>query len=241
MKLIKTLTSAVVTAGVLFTISCNSGDEKKGDDTTPKGDSGTTVKAEPNTRPFNLMIIRHKVKDYAQWLPGYEGHDTARVRFGIHNYIIGRGMDDSNMVMVACIMDDVNRAKEFGNLPDLKAAMEKGGVIGKPDVQYLDMQYIDTSRSTVSTRVRITHKVKDYDAWKKEFDSHKADRMAAGLQDRAISYEMGNKNMVTVVFQINDMEKAKAFMSSKDLKDKMAAAGVEGAPMIWYYNFAKRY
>jgi antibiotic biosynthesis monooxygenase (ABM) superfamily enzyme len=91
----------------------------------------------------------------------------------------------------------------------------------------LDVQYMDTSRTNVIARVRVTHKVKDYEAWKKEFDSHKQSRLDAGLQDRAISYEMGNKNMVTVVFQINDMAKASAFMKSQDLKDKMKAAGIE--------------
>jgi len=166
MKLIRNLTTVIFTGGLLFAISCNSGEEKKGDDTGAKPDSGTVARTEPNTRPFNLMVIRHQVKDFANWLPGYEGHDTARLRYGLHNYVIGRGMDDSNMVMVACIMDDVNKAKEFGGLPDLKVAMEKGGVIGKPDVQLLDMQYIDTTRTTVTTRVRFTHKVKDYDAWK---------------------------------------------------------------------------
>lgn len=240
MKLIKTFASALAVGSLFFVASCNSGEDKKSDD-APKADTSATVKSEPNTKPFNLLVIKHQVKDFAQWLPGYEGHDTARVRFGLHNYVIGRGADDSNMVLVACIMDDANKAKEFAALPDLKAAMEKGGVIGKPDLQYLEVQYMDTTRTTVTARVRVTHKVKDYDAWKKEFDSHKQTRMDAGLQDRAIGCEVGNKNLVTVVFQINDMQKAKEFMNSKDLKDKMAAAGVEGPPTIWYYNMAKRY
>jgi hypothetical protein len=37
------------------------------------------------------------------------------------------------------------------------------------------------------------------------------------------------------------MSKAKAFMASKDLKDKMTAAGVEGPPSFWYYTVAKKY
>jgi hypothetical protein len=37
------------------------------------------------------------------------------------------------------------------------------------------------------------------------------------------------------------MAKAKAFLQSKDLKDKMEKAGVEGKPIPFYYNIVKMY
>jgi len=243
MKLIKTIVAAVAMGGLLFAASCNSGEEKKADETAAKPDSSAVKPAEPiaPAKPSNLVIIKHKVANYAKWLTGYEGHDTARVRFGLHNYVVGRGVKDSNMVIVILKMDDVEQAKAFGALPGLKEAMQKGGVIGKPEVQYLDMQMLDVSPTESPLRMIVSHKVKDYDAWKKEFDSHKQARMDAGLTDRALGYEMGNNKMVTLACVVSDMKKAEDFGASKDLKDKMQAAGVDGPPTIFFYTVAKKY
>jgi hypothetical protein len=145
------------------------------------------------------------------------------------------------MVMVALKMDDVNKAKEFAAMPDLKERMKKGGVLGTPTFDYRDVQMLDNSTNASSSRVMIWHKVKDWDAWKKEFDKHKQVRMDAGLTDRALAYSVGDNHMVSIVAIVNDMKKAEAFMNSKDLKDKMTAAGVEGPPTIFFYNVVKSY
>lgn len=39
--------------------------------------------------------------------------------------------------------------------------------------------------------------------------------------------------MVTLVDVVSDLPKARAFFASKELKDKMQAAGMEGAPTIF--------
>lgn len=65
--------------------------------------------------------------------------------------------------------------------------------------------------------------------------------MDAGLEDRAVGYSFDDKNNVVVVCGITDMKKAKDFMNSKELKDKMEAAGVVGPPTTHFYNVAKMY
>ena len=47
--------------------------------------------------------------------------------------------------------------------------------------------------------------------------------------------------MVHLSFIVSDKKKADDMMSSKALKDKMTAGGVEGAPTVFYYNIAKKY
>ena len=238
MKLIKTLASALAVGGVFFAVSCNSGDDKKGDDA--KNDSNAVKTNTAPVKPSNLVVIKHKVADFAKWFAAYELHDTARQRYGLHNFVVARGVKDSNVVMVALRMDDLEKAKAFAALPDLKAVMQKGSVIGAPEMMYVDVQMQDTSATPGPTRMMITHKVKDWDVWKKAFDEHKATRVAAGLTDRALGYEMGNNKMVMVVMIVSDMKKAEDFAVSKDLKDKMTAAGVDG-PTIFYYNVVKKY
>ena len=239
MKQFKFFSAITLVAGSLFFSSCN-GDEKKTDNVTVSTDSSAVNKTEPPAKPGNLVIIKHKVANFAKWKTAYESHDSTRLAYGLHNYIVARGLKDSNMVMVVLKMDDTTKAKQFAALPDLKAAMQKGGVMGAPSFLYLDVQMLDTS-SNAPTRVIVTHKVKDWDAWKKSFDSHKQTRLDAGMTDRAISYSVGDTHTVTVAFVINDMKKAEAFMASKDLKDKMAESGVTGPPDIFFYNVVQKY
>jgi hypothetical protein len=235
-------TTAVALSTLLFLSSCNnSSDEKKADET--KTDATAVQPAEPATpaKPANVLIIKHKVANFTKWMALYESHDSARLAYGLHNYVVSRGAKDTNMVMVALRMDDANKAKEFAAMPDLKERMKKGGVLGMPAFNYLDVQMLDNSTNASASRVMIWHKVKDWDAWKKEFDSHKQVRMDAGLTDRALAYSVGDNHMVSIVAVVNDMKKAEAFMISKDLKDKMTAAGVEGPPAIFFYNVVKSY
>ncbi len=249
MKQLKFLILICLTAFLLFFISsCNSGSEKKAEEPTTAAADTTkavtpaveTPAPAPAAKPANVLVIKHKVANYAKWKALYDSHDSVRLSYGLHNYVVSRGLDDSNTVMIALHMDDAAKAKAFTELADLKATMKKGGVLGMPTFSFIDVQMIDTSVNA-QTRVRVTHKVKDWDAWKKEFDSHKQARMDAGLTDRSVGYEIGNNHMVTMVFAVSDMKKAKDFMKSKDLKDKMAAAGVEGPPSFFYYKVAQKY
>ncbi len=249
MKRLRFLATVSIAACMLFFISsCNSG-EKKADESTTAADSSTAVAvttpaktSEPAaaTKPPNVLVITHKVANYAKWKPMYDAHDSLRQAYGLHNYVVSRGLDDSNMVMVALHMDDAAKAKVFTELPNLKETMKKGGVLGAPTISYVDVQMVDTSANS-QIRLRMTHKVKDWDAWKKEFDSHKQVRMDAGLIDRSLGYSIGDNHKVSIVFAVSDIKKAKAFLSSKDLKDKMTAAGVEGPPTVFFYNVVQKY
>lgn len=224
---------------VLF--SCNSGEEKKAEE--PAKDT-TAVKApEPPAapvKPANIMIVISKVANYAKWLPDYESHDSMRMASGLHNSLICRGTKDSNTVMVVLKMDDAAKAKEFAASPGLKERMKKAGVVGPPTISYVDMQRLDTT-VTGTSRVLVTHKVKDWDAWLKVFDADKPNRMAAGLSDRALGYSVGDNHMVTIALVISDMKKAEDMTKSPELKKKMEEGGVVGPPAFFYYTVVKKY
>ena len=232
MKSILTLFSV---SALLFMVSCQNGPDQKA-----AADSTKPVVTAP-AKPANVLAVWHKLANYSKWMQGYEAHDSSRLASGLHNYVIGRDLADSNMVLVALKMDDVAKAKSFISAPDLKAAMEKGGVLGKPTPVFLDVQMMDTATNTTTTRIMVTHKVKDYDAWKKVYDEDKQMRMDAGLTDRSLAYSFDDRNEVTLVFAVSDMKKAKDFMNSKALKDKMAAGGVIGAPTVHMYTVAKKW
>jgi hypothetical protein len=241
MKQFNFLASAFFASTVLFFLpACNSGADKKTEEETPVT---TTEKTPEVTTPKlnQVLFIEHKIADYAKWKPVYDSHDSIRRAHGLSNYIIGRGMDDPNMVLIILKMDDATKAKELSASPDLKDRMQKAGVTGKPNFTYLQVVMNDDSQIEQTARVIMSHKVKDWDAWKKEFDSHKQARMDAGLIDRGVGYSVDDNHDVNIVFAITDMQKAKAFMSSKDLKDKMTAAGVEGPPKSFFYNIVEKF
>src|SRR5687768_2248855 len=181
--------------------SCNSGS-----DTTTTTDSvssdtvtaTTTTTPETNivTTPENVMVAKHKVKDFAKWKASYDEHDSLRLANGIHNYVIGRGVEDSNMVMVAVKFDDVAKAKAFAKDPSLKAAMQKGGVTGTPSFKFTTVVYQDMNPNMSDLRAMTTFTVKDWDAWKTAFESHRQLRTDNGVTDRAYGYEVDDNHKV---------------------------------------------
>ena len=243
MKQVKLSATIIVAACAFFFSACNSGEDKKEEGTT---EAISTPKEEtppppPPSGPTSLMIVKHKVANYAKWKPAYESHDSVRLANGLHSYIIARGTEDTNMIMVAMRMDDVNKAKALSASPELKERMKKGGVIGAPVIDFIEALTNDTTAISQTVRLMVNHKVKDWDAWKKSYDSHKQARADAGLLDRALAHTVGDNHKVTIVFAVTDMAKAKAFMNSKDLKDKMAEAGVDGPPAFFFYKISAKY
>ena len=242
MKLLKTLSAATcIAAAMALMPSCNSSDEKKTDGT--KMDS-TTVKHDstmPPAKPDNILVVVHKVKDFDKWLPVFESDDSTQRANGLTRTVLGRGIDDPNMVLVGFKMADYDKAKALGSSAELKAKMEKGGVTGPPSMYYENMQVMDTSTNSMLDRVIMFHKVKDYDVWKKAFDDHKSVRANAGLTDRGVGYGFDDKNNVVVVLAINDMKKARDFVKSPELKARMDSAGVVGKPDIFFYHVVKKY
>jgi len=234
---------------VFFLISCggNGSKETTGADSTAAADSGaatTEVTTPPNTiitTPQNMMVATHKVADFAKWLASYEGHDSMRLANGIHSYVIGRGLQDTSMVLVAVKVDDLDKAKAFSKSPDLKKAMEKGGVKGAPSINFFTATYQDTAviGSTIRSRSILT--VKDLDAWQKAFDEGKQMRIDNGVTVRVVGHDPDNNKKVSVVTALVDTAKAFAYFKSDTLKKRMEASGVIGKPDRFIFQIVKRY
>ncbi|MHA4809551.1 hypothetical protein ACX0G9_15670 [Flavitalea flava] len=236
-------------AMVFFLISCGgSGNEKTtATDSTAAADSAakaTAVVPEKTTivtTPQNLMVITHKVANFEKWLVAYEGHDSARLASGIHSYVIGRGLEDTNMVMIATKIDDLVKAKAFSKDPSLKKAMQKGGVISAPMVSLTTATWQDTVTLATKLRSRTVFMVKDWDAWQKAFQEGKQERMDNGILDRIISHDADDNKKVALVTALTDTTKAFAYYKSDALKKRRAASGAIGEPVRFLFRIVKRY
>lgn len=219
--------------------SCNNGEEKK--DESKIEVVADAVKdlqiAPPAFTPFKLLMVMNTVADFDKWKSSYMSHDSMRLSYGITHYHLGRGTDNPNMILVFAKIEDFQKAKDFASSPKLKDVMKAAGVTGKPEISYSDVIWNDNSKIDQTDRMMVSHKVKDFDAWKKVFDEEgKEKRMENGLIDRGLARGIDDPNMVYIVFAISDMAKAKARVNSPDLKKIMTEAGVTGPPQIIYYQ-----
>ena len=88
----------------------------------------------------------------------------------------------------------------------------------------------------MSNFVLVHHKVKDYSQWKHGYESHRPKRAEAGLAEKYILRDADDPNDVTVLFDADNLDKAKRFAESADLRQTMEKYGVAGKPEIHYLH-----
>src|ERR1700726_2050117 len=82
------------------------------------------------------LTVHFKVKDFNAWRTSYNGNEKGRVSAGITNGRGFRSADDPNEVVVLQDVADVAKARTWFGSDDLKAAMQKSGVIGSPSIRF---------------------------------------------------------------------------------------------------------
>jgi hypothetical protein len=78
----------------------------------------------------------------------------------------------------------------------------------------------------------------DYDRWRPMYDSHRAARKLAGLDELFVFRDAGDPNLVTILYRARDVESARLFAESPQLVEMMKQAGVMGKPEICVMNEA---
>lgn len=244
MNTLKFYGSLLCAVTTFFLFACNSADNNATESTTTDSAVNTATDAPVNTivsTPEHIMSVRHKVADYAKWLAGFESADSMKAANGLHNYVVGRSIEDSGMVLVAVKADDVARAKAFGNSAELRSRMKDDGVMGKPVVDFITTVYQDTAQASTDLRAMTMILVKDWDSWKTGFESRRQDRINAGLIDRIYGHHPDDNHKVTIVTAVTDTAKANAFWNSDKLKQDMEKGGVVGKPERFVFRITKRY
>lgn len=86
----------------------------------------------------------------------------------------------------------------------------------------------------------IRHTVQDFDSWKQAYDHHAAKRAGAGLTEVQLLRSVADANDVVLLLQAEDLDTARAFTRSEDLKQVMHDAGVIGTPELLELEHAQR-
>jgi hypothetical protein len=83
------------------------------------------------------LLVRHNVADFAKWKPVYDAHLAARQKAGLREKNLLRSINNPNEVVLLFEAEDLTRAQAFSESSDLREAMQKAGVVGKPEILFL--------------------------------------------------------------------------------------------------------
>ena len=88
---------------------------------------------------MGMMIVRHKVRDYGQWRPIFDGHVEVQRAAGLINPRVYHSADsDKSEIVVVFDTEDTRMAKAFTASADLKEAVRKAGVLDTPTICFLE-------------------------------------------------------------------------------------------------------
>ncbi len=83
----------------------------------------------------------------------------------------------------------------------------------------------------------VEHHVRDFDQWKRVYDMHAPTR-EAGMTRPHVFCSADDPNDVFVMADVEDEDKAQAFMHSPEIAKAMKDGGVEGEPSIMFLEDA---
>jgi hypothetical protein len=80
----------------------------------------------------------------------------------------------------------------------------------------------------------VRHKVTDYEKWKSVFDAYSVTRQANGSRGGQLFCNATDPDELVVLLEWHDLEKARQFAQSEDLREVMQRAGVVDRPTIYF-------
>jgi len=83
------------------------------------------------------VIISHECKNYSDWRKVFDADEGNRLKAGFKSTALYHSVDNSNKITIVGEAPSVEAIKGFMENPELKVTMEKGGVIGMPEVNIL--------------------------------------------------------------------------------------------------------
>ncbi len=86
----------------------------------------------------------------------------------------------------------------------------------------------------------VRHSVQDYEAWKSVFDSVGDLRRSNGEQSYRIMRQDNGSTNVVALFEWDNLDNARAYAASPELKEAMEQAGVTSKPEILFLEEAAR-
>ncbi|UFK97770.1 hypothetical protein [Kaistella faecalis] len=189
-----------------------------------------------NPKPSLDRIVEttFEVKDFEVWKPVFMKDSLSRRNSGVEMIVISSKIDHPKHMMFVGMIKEVQQAKKALKNPDFL------GRSAAVDISNLKSEFYEVLRFNPDANeprwLIMNFKIKDYIKWVNAFDAGQKLRADAGLVDVLIAKDVEQPLKIQVVLDITDLNKAKAFMTSEILKEKMKSAGVIGKPDVEYYE-----
>jgi hypothetical protein len=87
---------------------------------------------------MKTVILNHEVKNYSDWRKVFDEDEVNRTKAGFKISGVFQSDDNPNKITMIGEAPSVEALNVFMSNPALKATMEKGGVIGMPQVSILN-------------------------------------------------------------------------------------------------------
>jgi hypothetical protein len=187
-------------------------------------------------QPFKAVMLVHPVADFNKWKQMYNAGDSLRNLYGVNKHFVGRGQDDTSMVLVMNKISEGQREKDLALLPQLKEHMKQAGITAEPIVSMIQV-IAEKNAVTESDRVMISFNVTDFKIWKNMFDKEGSEAGTAyGLAEKSIARNLVDSNRVYVQYVVTDRAKAEARIISPAFESMMINEGVkmESADVFFY-------
>ena len=80
----------------------------------------------------------------------------------------------------------------------------------------------------------VRHKVEDYERWKPGFDEHGATRTETGFKGGRLFRNADDPNETVILLEWDELDNARQFAQSEDLRETMQRLGVAEQPDIFF-------
>jgi hypothetical protein len=97
---------------------------------------GLSAVSRPAVAADVRLYVRHEVTNYVTWRKGYDSFDVTRRKMGVIAQAVYQSLADPNDVTITHDFVSAEEARAFAASAELKAAMEKAGVKGAPQIWF---------------------------------------------------------------------------------------------------------
>ncbi len=84
------------------------------------------------------MFIRQRVAHFGKWNPAFDDHEAARRQGGVTAHSLHGDGDEPDVIVITFRVGSIARAREFVASDELRAAMERAGIEGPPEIRFAD-------------------------------------------------------------------------------------------------------
>ncbi len=83
------------------------------------------------------LLVRHKVADFERWKQVFDSHAAGQRAMGLRITHVMRNFDDPAEIVLLFEVEDLEKAKQFVNSPQVPGAQRDSGVTDTPDIYFL--------------------------------------------------------------------------------------------------------